>query len=109
MRAIIIKLLLNTGGFYLASIFFPRITFSSPALLLWSGLVLGLVNILVRPVLLLLTLPVNLLTFGIFTLVINTLMVMLTGTLVRNLHIPGFWHALAIAVIISGLNMLLFD
>ncbi|HHX87292.1 MAG TPA: phage holin family protein [Firmicutes bacterium] len=109
MRVVILKLLVNIGGFYLASLFFPNITFDQPSVLLWAGLVLGIVNILVRPALVLLTLPINLFTFGLFTLVINTLMVLLTGTLIRGLHIPGFGHALAIAIFISVINMFLFD
>ncbi|NMA91758.1 MAG: phage holin family protein [Firmicutes bacterium] len=105
MKVAILKLLTNAGGFYLASFFFPRITYDRPAVLLWAGLMLGLVNILVRPILVILTLPINLLTFGLFTLVINTLMVLITGALIGGLHIPGFGHALAISVFISVLNL----
>ena len=90
MKVAILKLLTNAGGFYLASFFFPRITYDRPAVLLWAGLMLGLVNILVRPILVILTLPINLLTFGLFTLVINTLMVLITGALIGVTY-TGFW------------------
>ena len=109
MREAILKLLVNIDGFYLAAIFFPKITYSAPSAFLWAGLVLGVVNLLLRPLLIMLTLPINIFTFGLFTLVINTLMVLLAGALTRGLHIPSFWHALAIAIFISLLNMLLFD
>ncbi len=109
MRVTILKLLVNVGGFYLASFFFPRITYSAPSSLLWAGILLGAVNLLIRPVLIMLTLPINLFTFGLFTLVVNTLMVLLAGALTKGLHIPGFGHALAIAIFISLLNMLFFD
>jgi len=109
LRGAILKIIVNIGGFYLAALFFPNIAYDSPAVLLGAGLVLGLVNILVRPLLVLLTLPISILTFGLFTIVINTLMVSLTGVLIDGLHIPGFWHAFAVAVFISVLNMLFFD
>lgn len=108
MRTMVLKLLVNMGGFYLAAFFFPGITYQSPATLLWAGIALGVVNILVRPVLVLLTMPINVLTLGLFTLVINTLMVMLTGALIDGLHIPGFLHAFAVAMFISILNVLFF-
>lgn len=106
MRDAVLKLLVNIAGFYLAALFFPAITYDYPAALLWAGIVLGVVNILVRPLLVLLTLPIKILTFGLFTLVINTLMVLLTGALIGGLHIPGFWYAFAVAIFISVLNML---
>jgi putative membrane protein len=70
-----------------------------------AGVVLGVVNLLIRPVLLLLTIPINILTLGLFTLVINTLMVMLTDTLVESLDIPGFGVAFLIALMVYVLNM----
>ncbi|AFV12477.1 hypothetical protein Tph_c22870 [Thermacetogenium phaeum DSM 12270] len=108
MLTALLKLLVNTGGFYLTALLFPGLTYASPATLLWAGIVLGVVNILVRPVLMLLTMPINILTFGLFTLVVNTLMVMLTGLLIPGLHIPGFLHAFTVAIIISLLNVLFF-
>lgn len=108
MRIMILKLIVNMAGFYAAALFFPSIKFDTPATILWAGIALGVVNVLIRPLLVLLTFPVNLLTFGLFTLVINTLMVMLTGVLITGLHIPGFWLAFVISLFISALNMLFF-
>lgn len=108
MPAAILKIIINVAGFYLAARFFPEITYDYPSALLWAGLVLGVVNVLVKPILVLLTLPITILTFGLFTLVINTLMVLLTGYLIGGLHIPGFWYAFAVAIFISILNMLFF-
>ncbi len=104
----ILKIIVNIVGFYLAARFFPEITYDHPSALLWAGLVLGVVNVLVRPILVLLTLPIKILTFGLFTLVINTLMVLLTASLIGGLHIPGFWYAFAVAIFISILNMFFF-
>lgn len=106
MRRMILKWLLNVAGFYLATLLFPTVWASGPATLFVAGAVLGLVNLFVRPILVLLTIPINFLTLGLFTLVINTLMVMLTGYLVPALHIPGFGIAFLISLIVSVLNML---
>jgi putative membrane protein len=69
--------------------------------------ILALVNALVRPVLLLLTLPVTMLTFGLFTFVINALMLMLTAYLVRGFETGGFVNALLGSVILSILSVIL--
>ena len=58
---------------------------------LFAALVLGFVNVLVRPVLVLLTLPVTVLTLGLFIFVINGLMFWMVGSLVNGFHVAGFW------------------
>ncbi len=58
-----------------------------------AALVIGLVNALVRPILLILTLPVNILTLGLFTLVINALMFWLASSIVRGFDVANFWAA----------------
>jgi putative membrane protein len=77
-----------------------------------SAIVLGLVNALVRPVLLLLTLPITLLTLGLFFFVINALTLMLASWLTTNLFgvglvIDGFWSALVGALLISAVGAVL--
>jgi len=74
-------------------------------------LVLGLVNALIRPVVLLLTLPINLLTLGLFTFVINALMFWLVGWLIEGFYVagfvPAFWGALCMMVIGWIINVIL--
>ncbi|MBL8421065.1 MAG: phage holin family protein [Dechloromonas sp.] len=76
------------------------------------ALVLGLINTLLRPLLVLLTLPVTLLTLGLFILVINALLFQLTGHLVSGFDVGGFWSALfgsiGYSVISWALHALLF-
>ncbi len=71
----------------------------------WSGLaaaaLLGIVNAVIRPVIILLTLPINIMTLGLFTLVINALMLKLVAWLVGGISITGFWAAFWGAIIIS--------
>lgn len=66
-----------------------------------TALVLGVLNALVRPVLLFLTLPINILTLGLFTFVVNALMVWLAATLITGISIAGFWWAFAAALLVS--------
>ena len=103
------KIVINIAGFYLASLIFQQITYDNLSALLLAGLVLGIVNILVRPILSFLTLPINFVTFGLFSFVLSALMVMLTGYLIDGLHIPGFFYALAVSVFISVLNMIFMN
>lgn len=72
-----------------------------------TALILGLVNAFVKPVLVVLTLPLNILTLGLFTLVINALMVMLTSAIVPGFEIRGFWWALLFSIVLSVINYVL--
>lgn len=109
MRKLILKVIANMMAFYCAAKLFPAIGLNGMDTVVWAGLILGGVNLLVRPILFLITLPVNFLTLGFFSLVINTWMVMLTDSLLRGLQIPGFWPALATAIIVSVCNMVLLS
>lgn len=106
MRAFLLKALVNMGAFVVAALIFPAITYDSLWAVFWAGIVLGIVNALVRPLILLLTLPINLLTLGLFSLVINTWMVLLTSALITGLDVRGFWTALAVVILISALNLI---
>jgi putative membrane protein len=107
MRKLLLKLLANMVAFYCAAKLFPAIHLDNMETVVWAGLILGVVNLLLRPLLFLITLPVNLLTLGLFSLVLNTWMVMLTDKLLAGLQIPGFLLALATAVIIAICNMMM--
>ncbi len=66
-----------------------------------AGLVLGLANAIIRPVLIIVSLPLNILTLGLFTFVVNALMIMLTGRLVGGFYVAGFWSAVWAAVLMA--------
>lgn len=70
------------------------------------AVVLALVNIIIRPIVLFLTLPINILTLGLFTLVINALMVMLASWFVPGFEIAGFWTAFFFSIILALINAL---
>lgn len=72
-----------------------------------AALVLGLVNTLVKPVLVLLTLPVTIVTLGLFLLVLNALLFWAVASLVPGFHVSGFWAALLGAILYSVIGWLL--
>ncbi len=80
----------------------------SVSVLLASGVILWLVNILVRPILKILALPLTLLTLGLFSLVINAAMVMLTDLLVPGTDFGGFGPSLLLALVVSIIQVILY-
>lgn len=106
---ILIKWLLSALALWLVSLVVPGIRFSSTGTLLIAAIVFGLINALIRPLILLLTLPVNILTLGLFTLVINAFLLWLASILVPGFSVnnfaTAFWGALVYAIIISLINL----
>lgn len=97
----ILRLLIVASGLWLASEWVPGIEVRGAWTLLGAALLLGIINAVVRPVLVLLTLPITVLTLGLFLLVINAGMLGLVALLFANFRIDGFWAALLGAIIVS--------
>ena len=88
-------------GLLLADALLPGVRFDG-ALSLWlAALLLGLVNAFVRPLVILVTLPLTLLTLGLFLLVVNGMMVLLVAWLMPSFHIAGLWSAILAALIVG--------
>jgi len=85
----------------------PGVRVDSPLALVVASLVLGFVNAVVRPVLILLTLPITLLTLGLFLLVINGLAFLLAAAVVPGFEVGGFWWGVLGALIVSVISSLL--
>jgi len=92
---------LMTLSLWVASHIFHGLSFSDKQSLFVSALLLGLANAIVRPLLIFLTLPLTLLTFGLFLLVINALMILLVASLVKGFKVSGFWTAFFASIFIS--------
>jgi putative membrane protein len=92
---------------WVASHVFSGIRFSGTSSLIVSALLLGFANAVLRPLLIVLTLPLTLLTLGFFLLVINALMLLLVARLVDGFKISGFWTAFFASLFISLLSMAL--
>jgi putative membrane protein len=89
---------------WVASFIFHGITFENKASLFVAALLLGLANAIVRPVFILFTFPLTLITFGLFLLVINALMLLLVAALVKGFKVSGFWTAFFASIFISIFN-----
>ncbi|RIX78153.1 phage holin family protein [Acidovorax cavernicola] len=92
---------------WVASHLFKGLKFDSTAALIVSALLLGLANAIVKPLLIFLTLPLTLLTFGLFLLVINALMILLVAALVKGFKVSGFWTALFASIFVSLLSIVI--
>jgi len=103
MNRQIYRVLVSTLAFFIAAQFLP-IVVATPLHFLGAGIVLGLVNLMIRPVLIILTIPLNLITLGFFTLIINTWMIMLTSGLLPGFYVPGFGVAFLVSIIVSLAN-----
>lgn len=108
----------NLAGFFIhwaitafslwgASLVFKGIRFSSTSALIVAALLLGFANAMLRPLLVFLTLPLTLVTLGLFVLVINALLLMLVAKLVSGFTISGFWTAFFASLFISILSIAL--
>lgn len=102
---ILLKWLLNAGALLLVAAVFSGVQVESFGSALWAVVVISLLNTLVRPVLILLTLPVTLITVGLFLFVINGLMLWSASGMLGGLHVAGFWAAVWGAILYSLLGL----
>lgn len=93
--------LINAGALMALPFLMHSVEVSSVGTALIAALVLGLVNTLIRPVLVLLTLPVTLVSMGLFILVINAFLFWLVSTVVDGFQVAGFWSAFLAAILYS--------
>lgn len=96
-----VRLLVGGLGLWLASELVPGISFRDGWTLFVAAILPGLVNAVVRPVLVILTLPITILTLGLFLLVINAATLSMVASLFQDFTIEGFWSALLGAIVIS--------
>ncbi|HEY2685688.1 MAG TPA: phage holin family protein [Steroidobacteraceae bacterium] len=100
IRAVIVAL-----GLWLATDWVHGVYINSPATLLLAGILLGLVNAVIRPVAIILTLPMTIMTLGFFLLVINAGMVLLVAWILPGMHVESFWAALWTSILVSLVSM----
>ena len=90
---LIFRWLINALAIFLVPYIVPGVSIENYYTALIAALIIGLINAIIRPILLLLTLPINMLTLGLFTLVINAIMFWLASTIVKGFHVEGFLAA----------------
>lgn len=101
MPGLLLRLLISALGLWLASALVPGIRIDGVGTLLFAALLLGIVNAVVRPIAIILTLPITVLTLGFFLLVINAAMLGLVAALLDDFAIASFFSALLGAVIVG--------
>lgn len=104
---IVIKWLLLTGAVIITAYLFDSISVSGFIPALFAAAAIGMLNMLLRPILIILTLPVNVMTFGLFTFLINALMLKIASGLIPGFAVTGFWSTVFGAMVISIVNWLL--
>jgi len=102
MVGFVLRVAIVAVGLWLAAKIFHGLSFDSPSTLLAAALLLGIVNAFIRPIIVLLTLPVTLLTLGLFLLVINAAMLLLVAWLLGDaFNISSFWTAVGASIVVS--------
>ena len=99
--------ILNAVALLVVAYILPGIAVASFWSAMWAALVLGLINMLVKPLFVLLTLPITIVTVGLFLLVINALMFWLAGSLFKGFRVDGFWWAVGGALLYSLISSFL--
>ena len=101
---IIITLLLNSLAVFVAAYILPGIHLNDFMTALVVAIVLGLINTFIRPIIFILTLPINILTLGLFTFVILGGIILLVSSIVPGFVVDGFWWAVAFSLLLSLVN-----
>lgn len=101
MRGFLLRVLIVALGLWLASAIVPGVEVEGGWSLVAAALLLGIINAVVRPVAIILTLPLTILTLGLFLLVINAAMLSLVAWMLEGLTVAGFWPAFFGAIVIS--------
>src|SRR5437899_3199793 len=107
MRGLIIRWITTAFALWLTSLIVTGIEADGISALFFAAVVLGIFNAILRPLVLLITFPINLLTLGLFTFVINGAMLKLTGDVVRGFSVHGFWSAVIGALLLSAISFAL--
>lgn len=107
MLRLMVKWAVNFVALLVVVNMIPGTSVTNWTTLIVAALVLGLINIFLKPIILLLTLPINIVSLGLFTLIINTGLFYLTAMIVKGFTITGFWSAFWGAFVFSLISLLL--
>lgn len=102
-----LKWLIMAAAILITAYLIPGVAISGFWAALWLALFLGVINVILKPILIVLTLPINILTLGLFTFVINALMILLASSVIKGFSVSGFWTALLFSVVLSIISYVL--
>jgi|SRR6056297_2647103 len=106
MNGFLVRMLITAVSLWLAALIVPGMQLAGTLTVLGAALVLGIVNAFVRPVVVLLTLPLTIVTLGLFLLVVNAMMLGLVSLLFEGFTLGGFWSAIFGALFVSFFSWL---
>jgi len=107
MPGILIRWLVTTIAIFMVPSLVPGVKVEGIGAALAAAAILGILNALVRPILIILTLPLTILTLGVFILIINALLFQLAGAIVSGIHVASFWSAFFASIIVSLVSWIL--
>ncbi|MBE6113209.1 MAG: phage holin family protein [Peptococcaceae bacterium] len=107
MKHLIVKILINAAALMFAANMIDGIYVDGFGAVVIAAIILGIVNAIIRPLLMLFTLPLNIMTFGLLTFVINGLMLKLVSTVVDGFEIVGLWPAIIGSIILTVVSTVL--
>ncbi|MFA6917154.1 MAG: phage holin family protein [Parachlamydiales bacterium] len=104
---ILLSILISAIAVFVTAYILPGIALSGFGTAIVLAIVLAVINSFIKPVLIILTLPINILTLGLFTFVIMALLVMLASAIVPGFYVASFWWALLFAIVLAVVNSVL--
>ncbi len=107
MKHFIVSLILTAIAVFLVASLLPGVSLDGFLTAIIVALALALLNALVKPILVVLTIPITIVTLGLFLLVINTVIVLLAAWMVESFRVDGFWWALVFSLLLSLVNAVL--
>jgi len=107
MKHLIVKILVNAAALMLTANLIDGIYVEGWGAVIIAAIVLGIINAIIRPILMVLTLPLTVMTLGLFTFVINGLMLKLVASVVSGFDVMGLWPAVVGSVILSVISTVL--
>lgn len=106
---LLVRILLSAIAVLVIAELLPGASVNNYTTAIVVAVVLGLLNIIVKPILVILTLPVTLVTFGLFLLVINALIILMADSLIGGFSVDGVWSALIFSLLLTILESILFS
>ncbi|MFK5880423.1 MAG: phage holin family protein [Flavobacteriaceae bacterium] len=106
---LILRILLTAVAVIILQKILPGISVDGYGTAIWVAISLGILNALVKPILVIFTLPATIVTLGLFLFVINAIIIMLAGNFVDGFTVSGFWYALLFSILLSFLQSVLYS
>lgn len=98
---LILQIIISSIAVYFTAWLLPGISVKSFGSAVLVAIVLGILNVVLKPVLQFLSFPITILTLGLFLLVINTVIILIASAIIQNFHVENFWWALLFSIIMS--------